>query len=419
MADFSQLGEALGGGDPDLAFAKGRHLGATTEVALSQAAERVEKQKAQQGLAAQLEAAGFDPKVAAASATALTAGGGLGDVLSMLGKQQEQGFRKTAADPNTSFDIGNRALLGVASGPVDPVQKVGNGYIDRFNTEAGIQALPASAQDSTSKSGQIQLLEKFGFGDSVIPEAQRAQALATLRDLFKVTDFGGVPGLVNTNPYGGPAAPQGAGLGDSLSPPPMSAPPSAGPPAGPGGVTSLAPVAQVASNAAAIANAKKTGEMQAQGAAALPGKIASLDRLDANIDRFLAMPGFDSSYGKMAGPASGITQFASQDISNANAQREQLKGQTFLASIQDMRGFGQLSNAEGLKVQAAYTLATTTNIDPATARMAWQEVKAGTARLRTVAAQEAGGAPAASGGAYADPGKEARYQAWKAQQGAR
>lgn len=54
MADWSQLGNALGGDNSALAYAKGQHLGATTQAALAQASERVEKQKAQMGLAAQL-----------------------------------------------------------------------------------------------------------------------------------------------------------------------------------------------------------------------------------------------------------------------------------------------------------------------------------------------------------------------------
>lgn len=130
---WARLGDALGG-DSELEYEKGLQLGANTENALAQASERRQKAKAQMDLSSQLQAAGFKPEIADASAGALTAGANLGDVIEMQGKTQAQNFRATAADPNVPFSVGNRALMGVASGPVERFGAAGTGMAqDKFS----------------------------------------------------------------------------------------------------------------------------------------------------------------------------------------------------------------------------------------------------------------------------------------------
>jgi hypothetical protein len=125
---WQTLGGVLGGGaDIEGAFMRGQHTGAQTANAMEQARNRrLEGQVTQQKIAArqriQEMAAeyGLDP----------------GDVDLMLGglgsdfasvqqgrlRGQEFGLRARAADPEVPFAEGQRALMGVASGPVDPLR---------------------------------------------------------------------------------------------------------------------------------------------------------------------------------------------------------------------------------------------------------------------------------------------------------
>lgn len=100
MADWSQLGELLTGGQPDIAYAKGRYQSAQTEAALSQAEERRQQALALEMLPKQLAALpGMTPELSGASAGSLAAGGAVGDAVSLMLKQQEFGNRQTLADP--------------------------------------------------------------------------------------------------------------------------------------------------------------------------------------------------------------------------------------------------------------------------------------------------------------------------------
>lgn len=165
MADqsgFFRLGDALAG-DSELEYQKGLQLGANTENALAEARERKQKSQAQIDLADQLEATGAPRTLAVASAGALTAGGGLGDVVALLGKNQEKDFRATAGDPTKTFAERNTALQGVAAAPVERFGTVGeNMYQDKFSDApapttseygtANIKAKEASANASNARA---------------------------------------------------------------------------------------------------------------------------------------------------------------------------------------------------------------------------------------------------------------------------
>jgi hypothetical protein len=146
MADWSQLGTALGGSVNDaqgqsISFLKGQnlgmqnqHLGAETQAALAQAEERVNKQKALKTLAPMMsKIPGITPEMADAAATTLAAGGNVMDMFNAAAKSQEVGFRNAAAAAPTPAGA-NRQLLNLANGPVDLNQSMGEGtYTDRFD----------------------------------------------------------------------------------------------------------------------------------------------------------------------------------------------------------------------------------------------------------------------------------------------
>lgn len=409
---WALLGDALGG-DSEKSYQDGLALGARTQDALAQARERVSKAQAQADLAAQLEASGLDPNIARASATALTAGGGLGDVLTMLGRDQERRFRDIAgsADPTVDTAARQRALAGVASGPIKPFEAVGShGYADIMHPELGVQAMPAGAGDSSGDATAIQVMRAFGLLDpetGLVRPGMERRAFDVMRTTQRPIDVGGVPGVIDANPYSGSQS----GLGDALVPPTGAAPPAAptGPasvtaalpaaarpaPVGAGGrgVTPLASAGTVAANTAEIAKAKALAGNQADQVAQLPSvSVASAD-FEKQVQDFVRDPGFASIYGRFAGTDTGqsLVGLASQDAANAQSRLGQLKGQTFIQSIQKMRGLGQLSNQEGSKVETAFTRAINTRQDPQAAQVAWGEVLSSIRRLRLAMAAQAYG----------------------------
>lgn len=73
---------------------------------------------------------------------------------------------------------------------------------------------------------------------------------------------------------------------------------------------------------------------------------------------------------------------------NGIAILDQLGGRSFLDSIQSMRGFGQLSNAEGLKVQAAASRLMDQNQSDKAAMQAAQEFRESLVRFRNAVRQD-------------------------------
>jgi hypothetical protein len=96
-------------------------------------------------------------------------------------------------------------------------------------------------------------------------------------------------------------------------------------------------------------------------------------KMQGNVQGLLDSKGFDTIYGK--------SRFASPSMlpggsgADAEARRAQLEAASFGISIQQMKGLGALSNAEGLKVTAAYTRAVDPKQSEEAAREAWAEVQ--------------------------------------------
>lgn len=394
---FEVFGAALGG-DSEKAYQEGRMYGAKTEDALAAARERVEKSAAKQRIRGTARAAGISDTDADLYADVLTAGGNLGDLFGGLKTKQEIGLRERASNPNLSFSDRNIALQGVASAPVDRFQKIGRGVDDRFD-EAGVQDLGAAFADSGSNSAQMQLLDRFGFPAVLADDAQKDLALSTLRDTFGVGDAAGVPFSFSKSPYrhGGPQplAPGAAPTAASAPPPP----PAAAPPIAP-----MLPTAAVADNARQIEAAKAQGSAQGKNAASLPTALNTIDTFTKDIDDLLASKGFDSIYGARVGTPAGqaAVTFINQDAQDAAVLRNKINAESFRASINSMRGLGQLSNAEGEKVQAALTTLADPHLSPAAARQAAQDLKVHLAELKRVAKIEAGqgGGTAPTGNDY-------------------
>jgi hypothetical protein len=399
---WAKLGAALGG-DSELEYQKGLALGAQTQNAMAEARARVDKADAQRNLANQLRNAGLPYDVAEASATTLAAGGGLGDVIGALGKQQEQGFRTTAGAPGSTDTERQAALAGVASGPIDVYKNVGpRAYQNLLHPEQGVMPLGDALSGSAGgEAAGIQALRAFHLlgPDSQVVPGKEEQAFNVFRTTQQLVNTGGVPGAVNANPYT-----------------PRATPIAPGQPAAPI-VTPLSTPEQTAANVGTIAEAKKIGTMRAEATVTLPDALGELDYMKKNINSLLAKPGLDSIYGARVGTDIGqkIATFASQDAADAAAAREQLAANAFGISIQKNRGLGQLSDAEGRKFSAAFTRATNPKIGTEEAKVAWAEtlqyLDLIQARLKQKATGVAPGSTAAPAGGGPQPGTvEAGYR---------
>lgn len=270
------LGNALGGNSEE-AYQEGRATGAQTSAALALARQRVDENANREKLAQSFEAIGIPATEAGAYAEIARSGINLGDVLGGRAKQQELGFRATAGSDDPSVDAGarNRALFGVASGPVGQFDAVGpKGYQDLLNPAAGV--IPLGDQFADAGGGDaagIQYLRTFGEIDpttgQVRPENRR-RAFDLLRTTGQTVNAGGVPYTLDFNPYTG-------------SPGPAPVVPPAGPavaPAATPATTPGSPAAQAvsttetAANAEAVARAGKIGSESGQAAMDLPTVVA-------------------------------------------------------------------------------------------------------------------------------------------------
>jgi hypothetical protein len=406
MSDgFEMLGKALGG-DSELAYEQGRALGAKTEDALAAARERVEKNAAKQRIRTTAAAAGVPQVDADLYADVLTAGGNLGDLFGGLKGKQEIGLRARASDPNLPFDQRNIALQGVAPGPVSRFDTVGKGhYQDKFSNDTPIDLGGAFGDEGGGDSAAMQLIneierrERAARGDPNFNLSPR-QAMGIARESQRLTDMGGVPGVLDLL--------DSLGLSGGSVAPPIPAPAPGDPPAPalPGQprpamprAAAVAPVSEIVGNTAAVAAGKERGSASGRAAAGLPATFNTIDKFGSDIQEFLKTPGFNGVYGNMQGTGAGqiMSGLASQNIADAQAKFGNLNSQAFLASIQKMRGFGQLSNQEGLKVESALTEATNPKLSEEAAREAWGRVLQQLEELKRVAQTEAnmGQAPAA------------------------
>lgn len=456
MPGFSDIGDFFAGNHAgnEMAYQKGMALGANTQNAMAQARERIRQNTA-------IERLQTDPKLAQAfglgdmtDATVTAMAGGLNPVQIMDTrlKGQEAGFRDIAGSPDASIDAGarNRALAGVASGPVETFKAVGSkGYQDVFHPDQGV--IPLGPEFNLGAGGgdaaSIQLMRAFGFLDEhgrVLPGKEK-QAFDVMRTTGKTVDEGGVPGVVDFNPFAqtprGAAAPHtgvAPGLGDVMAPPMAAAPP---PVAGTGAVAPISSAARVASNTADIEKAKVIGKGAGEAAVALPkaravtaGQTAGADNVIGMIDKTLKKVGPWT-----AGPVGGVLGFVpGTDAYDFKREVERIQANVGFKELSQMRHESPTGGALGNVTERELTFLQSTMGNLAQAqspqqlaemltdiRDSYDRFKQSLARDMAAAATTAGMGgtpprPAATGAAaYADPAKEARYQAWKAAQGAK
>lgn len=125
--------------------------------------------------------------------------------------------------------------------------------------------------------------------------------------------------------------------------------------------------------AGAKAAAEKTAGSTAEAQIDLPGNLADIQKMRDNVNGLISSPGFSTIYG-LRGTLGPTNYIPGTEAANSEARRKQLESQAFGISIQKMRGLGQLSNAEGLKVTQAYTRAIDKSQSPESAAVAWREV---------------------------------------------
>ena len=102
-------------------------------------------------------------------------------------------------------------------------------------------------------------------------------------------------------------------------------------------------------------------------------KFDDVTKMQGNVQGLLDSTGFDTIYGKSRFISPSMLPGGSG--ADAEARRNQLEAASFGISIQQMKGLGALSNAEGLKVTAAYTRAVDPKQSEEAAREAWAEVQ--------------------------------------------
>ncbi len=291
---WGTLGAALGGNGAEPAYQEGLALGAKTQTALAEARKRVDENAAREQLAQSLgDIFGGTPgptqntDQALAYANAARSGVNLGDVFGARAKQQEYDTRARVADTATPEADAQRLLLSLTNGPQETLYKVGGGYADKLHPDKGLTPLGAALGADTGGGGSaaaIQVLKAFGFIDPTtgqVKPGMEKQAFDVMRTTGHVVDEGGVPGVVNFNPYG-PAAPA---TGAAPAHPTAAAAPA------------LAPVSdagRVAGNVRTIEEGKVLGHETGEAKMALPqaqarfrNQTQQTDLVMKNIDKVL------------------------------------------------------------------------------------------------------------------------------------
>ena len=137
--------------------------------------------------------------------------------------------------------------------------------------------------------------------------------------------------------------------------------------------------------------AQESGSARGRAAANLPVVEAASDRMVRTIDDVLSDPYLPS----MTGPFEGRLPNVTGQAARVQSKIDQLMGGTFLQAYNDLRGGGQITEAEGSKATAAYNRLATMTVDDAEYVKALKEFRAELLKLTAIARQRAGQADAA------------------------
>lgn len=391
---WQDLGDLLGGGPSatyQRAFDEGRYRSAQTEEALSTA--RVKQQEAigrdrrEKDTTEMKARAASTPGIMSSPDDAMMAlimAAEMGDQYKSLsagmGDQQDQRFRAGVANVNTTNEQRLRNLQAIEGKPSADIQAVG-------------------ANDFVNLADELQLPEilpseqaRINAGGDGTPQWQNYQNLIKLDPtLAGAETFGNIvkgPQVINAG-------------GVPMMTPSIGAGPNAAP-------RNLATAQTVAQNTALVNQGKAEGTQAGNSVAAAPGHVSKIDAMAQSIDKLLAHPGMKTVYGP-SGLLDPRNYVPGTDAQGAKALLDNINAQSFMVSVKEMRGLGALSNAEGLKVQQAFTYATNPNLSDQEAAEAWQNLRVKLDGLRAAAEKEsqnsvlrppgAGAvAPAAAGG---------------------
>ncbi len=278
--------------------------------------------------------------------------------------------RKAAANPSYVPTISE--LLPLATGANDFASARNNYQENTFRQTLGD---PNAAPAAQFAAGQ-------GVKGQVLPQVE---ALGPGREINMLTQ------QPSTNPIGAAQIanyqePNSAGAAGAATGAPLIRSSPIGPVQSTDGGRTWTPVLQnrdVADFNAARTAGAATGPKQA----ALPAALNNLQAFEGTVDDLLKHPGFNAIYGLSSwNPFNAVP---GADAQGASALRDQLNSRAFLASIQQMRGMGQLSNQEGAKVETALTAALKPGLGDEEAVRLLGELKLAITNLKNVATQEA------------------------------
>lgn len=354
MAGWEDLGQMLGGAGHatyEKAYNEGRFRSAQTEDALTQARinqakavdqELTTKQKTE--LLANPASLKNPNEQTLAQLLVGDLGANYQAASSGMGTQQNIRFKDQVANVDTSNEQRLRDLQAIEGKPSADIQQVGPNDSVNLSDDLQVPTILPSAKYKVDQAaeGQTPQMKNFLFGET-LPAERRANFQPYVRNDV-ITDAGG--GVKVNTGFGGR-----------------------------GGAAPVVAPSTVATNTAVGAQAKAEGTALGGQTAAAPGKIDKAETLLSNVDALLKDPGFDSLYGKSGAALDVLGPMAPADYRQAKGRLGTIDAETFGLAIEQMKGLGALSNAEGQKVQAAFTRATNPQLDEDDARVAWGELQ--------------------------------------------
>jgi len=155
-----------------------------------------------------------------------------------------------------------------------------------------------------------------------------------------------------------------------------------------GGMSPASGAQPIAQDVTGKAAAQAQGTTQGNVAGQLPQTLASGQRMINEIDALLQDPGLD----RITGPVgSNVPYWFNGDANRAKSRLDQVLGGTFLQAYNDLRGAGQISNAEGQSAKEAYNRLQKLDMNDADYKQALVEFRQELVKLLNLAQQRASG----------------------------
>jgi hypothetical protein len=175
---WQALGNVLAGGiDRQGAWNEGQLYSAKTVDAIARAKLLRNQQAASERLVTADRTTPEGLQANMGDIVAAQAGQDLANAQSARLRQQEYGFRSTAADPTTPWNTSQRALYAVQGKPISPVEAIGaGGYVNIFDERPAISTTPLGDSMIAENQQNAALLEakrtdpdRFGSSEPLMP----------------------------------------------------------------------------------------------------------------------------------------------------------------------------------------------------------------------------------------------------------